>query len=446
MIRILIVALFTSCFGAVFSQSQADKDVRDEIFAIADSLRNKYQLDVGASVKNRTGFYILDKSTFIVTIKNPKNLEYSKSLFKAVNELSQNENYFDKVLSNEIYWDMMTFLRSSEDSIKAANGNYQEVTKLIQDIVYSSLKNCARYASDLVVSKVEPRHLNDKIFKEMKNILEHPKHTSQEAELYAKAYKPHYALSDTIGFARMQREFSKENRQHEMDIRRIKNMLRWAKEKNMTLKQWFEKENKEYYEARRADFLKMPVGLNQTVEFAAHYYVMELAPSLEKLLQIEKDVYKDKSYISELRIDIDLARLGYKNYREKILKEMEQMIKSPNNTKNDYRRFLDRAKYINTQESYFVVAPLLLVKDSIAYGIDNYTFGAFAFNKLREIILNFPEVQEILLKATDNGNMWVDEVKLFERLENENSFLQRMYNWMIENKGKYAIKEGDNYY
>lgn len=437
---ILLLALF---FFTNLGYSQSSdiyyKRITDSLLSYIDKYNNIYRHH-----NYKLGFTLSDtilnkvEEELFFNIEFPdisSNEKMCNKFYIFLDSLAQSYVYSSKLLAYKGYKELLKEFRPYP---------YVWQRKLGLKMVHSILDNHLRII-DLYAICYLPRELfTDELLRKISEVYTPPTLTRYEAKISAQEVGKLHNLTDTIGYTKLKKKPDDKLSLGEEHKRwNIKVDLYRAKKANTTLKVYYDSLNK----VRFRKIVKARMG-----------YPFGGGGSLEKCLA-RKKVYKADRMIDTLRnilyfedwdnynFDLDLARLRYKDYPEKMINKYAnaidttiQYLESTNlsNEKNDridrkLYNYFENLLYIDTQESYYETAPLVMIQDTGLYFSNHeyipYRIGTGYIKKLSDYIKNLPSS----VMDSISGDLWYIDKKL------PKGYHEKIYNWMMENKGNYEL-------
>ncbi len=482
---IIIVLVFTVvlCFE---SNAQQDKpsEIERRVLSIADTFSTKYQGYTVNLTFGTIGFTVReDIQYFIVALPGRDNLSTIKKLAQAANKMGSADNYYNKIMAHQLNLFLTNALIFKEDSLKSQVMGKTAINTLIQQIVISDIKHCARFTDTYIFNKLKKQHYTDDIIREMKGLLSHPSKTREEARIIIATRKPEYSILDTIGYKSNVKQYHSLLQEYEGYKSRLKEYSDKAKAANISVEEWLNVNDttgfKERFQAclkqkseletytnkinnwmRNAEKSKMELShwldsmqasrdtlfinsyIKETVNLLPLFhaigknYLDELAPDIEQLINTGK-LNKDEKNEAMLQ----LARMQYKEYEKQTVQRIESEIKQTDGSEySALNKLFEKLVYINTQMSFYATAPLLLNKNIWGDYLNQATIGARIFIQLDIYIKNFPfDKKQLIDKVSEGGkyDIIVNEMVIDHELGED--FLKRMYEWMKSNRGNYEI-------
>ena len=363
------------------------------------------------------------------------NKALSNKLYKLLDSLAQTDIYSNKLLAYNGYNKLLRKMRPYPQ-------NWQK--ELSKKIASSILDKHLRIIGLDAICDLPRSAFTHDLLKKIADVYTPPTLTREEAEVSAQLGGNTHVLKDTIGYSKLKE--IPENKLSSKEENRLWNMkvdLYRADKANMSLKAYYDSLNRESFKKRvkyRRNYSF--AGGGSIVQCLARKKVYKAAPMIDTLKDIPRFDDWDHNF------SLDLARLRYKDYPEKMIKKYGhaidttiQYLESGNFSKeknDDIQNQLDTyfrsLTYIGTQEAYYKTAPLVSIKDTILYPYRSdykpYRIGTLFIDIMSEYIKNMPTY------AMDsiNGDVWYIDKKLPE------GYHEKIYNWMIENKGNYEIE------
>ncbi len=416
---------------------------KNEIREAAYLLRSNYQKYKSYIYFGDSIFHNIEEGFKVInlTLIKTSELEYYHQLFECGDSLAKTDNYFNKRFANSLFLALITQLNSSEVS-----SSVKQKKLIINKIVFSDLKYCCRFTDATSLLLIKNIKVNSAITDLVKELLTNTQRTEDEAKLIVKSSKPFFNVNDTIGFKSKVQKYKSGDKSLEFDILHIEWVQRDAKKAKMDLSAYIDSLQSVYNKQFIANYIKHPIDYRSPIIFSYDHELKDFAPYIEKIYleNLKSDPSDDRS-IKKL-IELVLAHFQYKNYEQTIISQISDSIKATK--KNDLSRYLsyfEDLMYIKTQESVFAVAPMLLVKEKIKRrNLDiEHSIGAFIFCKLDMYIKNLPweyhnKTSRMILINKEPTEESIDE--WFIDNEMPPTFLETMYKWMIENKGKYEMR------
>jgi hypothetical protein len=452
--KIIVYFIFLFCLSVhTFSQQQQSKSGVDKllhlIVTISDSVREMYpyRYQCFSAWESDSVYYTINHKSELISLYFPairKPLQ-GRMIFEKLDSLAKTYNYCNKVFAHKMYFTMLTGLIREEDSLSKTNKDTLQTARLISDIINSDLDNCVRYTDAKFTSPLKHRNLTPEILNKLMMLFRNPFHTLEEAKVIAQRQEPKRFVPDTTGYAKKRANFYNLNEEGKEYTRKVESAISKAEKAKLTLFQYRDSLQKDWNLRAINGALTERIDLMYIVQDAGQKYFYELAPAIEKFYLT--GIEKKWDEVENCRIN--LARLQYKNYEQILVDEkvkgMDTTIKylkkqisndQQKDALNDLYGLFRNLIYINTQNSYYATAPLLLLtvrENECTDCLRNRSILAASrfFLELNRYIMNFPWD-----KQKYNGGD-VDEFYI----ENEmpKGFLEGMYNWMIENRGKYII-------
>jgi hypothetical protein len=314
------------------------------------------------------------------------------------------------------------------------------------DAALLDLNCCARiyyYSAALVL----PSFLfSPEIIDRIKHLYRNPMLTREEAEMMAQAHFP-LVPYDTTGYMELRKRYLTPNSDLNATERdrygSIYSELNRIKKANMTFERYYDSLNRVRY-AEIAERLEgQPFNsMDHIVETIGDKRIYAMADFVDSLKQVGISQY---FRLSSLDVNQELARLRYKDYPQRQIEKYTRTIDScstylKNNPDADRKKVdeimkiliqcHEKLRYINTPESFYRMAPMLLINNMCTNLNDrdlNYSIGAYFFVKINQDIINIPK-PEIFL----NVPAYIDE-------DMPRDFLPKMYQWMLDNKDNYKF-------
>jgi hypothetical protein len=305
------------------------------------------------------------------------------------------------------------------------------------------------------------------IIEKCKAMFVNPTYTKKEADVIAASFKPPFSVSDTLGYAALKHKrdslrtyyrsgYYAELHGEEEDLYYTKrNRIKEAGEMGLTLEQYCDSMNMDYYQRVADTYVgKTLYGLGYVLSSFAENKVYFMAPLIEEY---------GKQYFSDIEIQEMLARLDYKDYKErhdtynaqqiinytqqidslsKILSSIDEIILPSSYSKGhreyiELRWIMDDLKHLGTQDAYFAMAPLLLIKNRVKTYHPQYEFliGIDFYEKIARLFIGVP-----LPKCVDPE--WIGIIHQYDdgACKAIEDYLPKVYQWMLDNKGKYELK------
>jgi hypothetical protein len=395
--------------------------------------------------------------------------QVSLSIYNLTDSLAQTNGYDNKYLANSIVYRYIKLYRK-ENTIKKWQRDF--ITKLIM----MDFKYCCRYLINTIypVEILSEDFFTPAIIEQCKELFEHPTYTREEAEIIATSFKPICSVSDTLGYSALKQKkdslyairlqlqpydrdlHGEEERLYE-DAR---SMIRDAEKMGLNLEQYCDSINRQIYQNIINNYSGKELDrVSSLLSSFASNKVHVMAPLIEE--------YGTQYYYSDIDIQKMLARLNYKNYAQQsikyythqidslsnILSSIDELIKYPTDlylsTFVKTRNVFGSLCYIGTQESYFATAPLLLlknhVKDDLQY---EYPIGVYFYDEIYRSFKNVP-LPECCYGTGEYGDFIHDPKDVYSpyttlKCDEVENYLPIVYQWMLDNKGKYELKNPQN--
>lgn len=481
----LLIVLLVNVSFASRAQQTNDSDIEKQLLTIADTFRTKYQSSqVYLSIDKRLSFTFNEDNYYNLAIPALNDLKTIAEVLKVADKIGSASNYCGKILAHELNQYVIGQLRQIEDTLLEQGNEPSVALTLIKRSITSELKYCTRFTdSYYIFDKLKRRHYNQEAITEIKALLNHPYKTSEEAKIVLASLKPQYSILDTIGFAEKIKEYKNILREHDQNVVELNTYRAKAKAANRSIEEWLNindtsgfkekfnaslkreseletytsKINNWIYNAEKSKmtlkhwldsmqavedtqfikkYTKEPLVLWPVVHAIGQSYMKELAPDIEQLVMSGKLSENDKT-----QAGIELARMQYKDYEKQVIEQIENEIRLADST--DYStlsKLFEKLVYINTQESFYATAPLLLNKNIWGDYLNQATIGARIFIQLENYIKNFPfDKKQLIEKVSERGKYDVIVNEMVIDYELGENFLKQMYQWMIENKRKYEL-------
>jgi hypothetical protein len=332
-----------------------------------------------------------------------------------------------------------------------------------------------------IFQSLKPHHFTSEIINEIRELLRNPCMNIKEANLFvipSEYYE--YKISDTTGYHQTKLELpvlkerldsawhkydntiiktrevydslikpvSKIYYPNEKFVNRVSEWINSAKEQNMSLDKWLDSVQyigvKKRIDINVKNYLERKAGYEVYIDIGLSY-LTELAPDLEEAYLSGEMGKMGK------KVKLTLARLQYKDYEQKMVDSLSNEIRQ----KRDIYKCADYLVYINTPNSYYAIAPVLLVDEPSGKYKNVYhdvnTVGWVVYTKLKKFILNLPFFDEDIFKENlikgyigfvlTNGQL--DRWSMWEHIGLEGylpkNFLKKAYEWMINNKNNYEL-------
>jgi len=482
---IMLFFIFTVSFESYAQQDKLEA-IERKIQFIADTYSMKCPgYTISLAFGETVNFTVRqDIMYFKIILPGIDDLKATAKLVQAVDKISSTDNYYCKILSHQINLFLINALILKEDNLISQGEEQAAIKTLIQQIVLSDIKNCTRFTDTYIFDKLKKHHYTDEIIQKMKGLLSNPFKTREEARIIISTRKPEYSIFDTIGYK------SKVKQYHSLlqEYKSYENMLKEygikAKTANVSVEEWFnthdtsgfkekfhaclkQKSELETYVSKISNWMhnaeksKMPLmhwldsmqALQDTL-FVRRYvqetvnlvpllyaigknYLNELAPDIEQLIATGKLSEDDKK-----EAILQLARMQYKEYEKNVIEDIVNIIKQTDAT--DYStldKLFKKLVYINTQESYYATSPLLLNENDYNDLVTTAPINARFFVQLKQYIRNFPWNENLKIKELEKKGIYIYSFNDPWDVNNylPKDFLKQIYQWMIDNKGKYEI-------
>lgn len=484
---IILFFIFTASFE---SYAQQDKlgAIERKIQSIADTFSMKYPgYTISLAFGEAANFTVRqDIMYFKISLPGIDDLKANAKLSQAVDKVSSTDNYYSKILGHQINLFLINALILKEDSLISQGKEQTAIKTLIQQIVLSDIKYCARFTDTYIFDKLEKQHYTNGIIQEMKGLLFHPFKTREEARIIISTRKPEYSIHDTIGYKNKVKQYHSLLQEYKGYENRLKEYTAKAKAANVSIEEWLnahdttgfketfraclkQKSELETYTGKISNWMhnaeksKMPLmhwldsmQASQDTLFVRRYvqeilnlvpllhaigqnYLNELAPDIEQLIATVKLSEEDKKEAS-----LQLARMQYKGYEKNIIEDIGNTIKQTDAT--DYStlyKLFEKLVYINTQESYYATSPLLLNQNDFNDLITTAPINARFFVQLKQYIRNFPWNEKLEIKELEKKGIYIYSFNDPWDVNNylPKDFLKQIYQWMITNRGKYEIAQ-----
>jgi hypothetical protein len=483
LVSLIIIVIF--CSKTLLAQQDQIAKIEKQVFAMADTFKTKFSdYTISLAYGELTSFTIRrDIKYFKIVICYLVDLKATADLIQAAKKLSDTKNYYNKILGHQINLFLISGLILKEDTLINQRKDYSIIEKLIQQIIISDFKYCARYTDLSLFEKLKKRHYTTDVILDLKTLLANPNKTSEEAKIIASSMRPEYSIIDTIGYRYRVKQYQDELQKYkeygtklkefnnkakeanesieewlnlhdtsafkeklkdcvkhlsELEIytRKINNWLVNAEKSKMTVKHWLDSMQITHDTTFVKKYVKESLILLPVLNSIGQNYLSELAPDIEQLLSKGKLVEYEKS-----NAELQLSRLQYKEYEKEVIQRINNEIKLIDGSNYiAYRKLFEKLIYINTQESFYAIAPLLLNKNIWGDNLNRATIGARIFIQLDNHIKNFPfNKKQLIDKVSEGGKYDVFINEMIIDYELGELFLEKIYQWMIENKGNYDI-------
>jgi hypothetical protein len=461
-IYLLILGFYFSM--DMFSQKQ-EIDIEmtrlpDLVKNMADTFRTKFPysysyfyVEAGDSFSYEIKY---NPKSFVIRLPTVENILISRKIFIVLDSLARTNNYCNKLLASQSFNVLLKGCQIKEDSLLLHKRGNEEVRILIEDIINSNFDNCARYIGLSFLDNISKKDITPKIIMKLRDLLKNPYHTLGEAKVLAQKEEPLYFNYDTTGYNKKKKRRSELNEKEQSEISNIDYMLFLAKKAGMSFGNYLDSLRLIGNSQLIHKYLNLEIeSLSKIVSNAGYFYLYELAPDIETVYF----KHQDMEWVKEC-CPINLARLEYKNYDDSLILSYSQGIETtirylnnPNlvykqkkNAIGDLFYYFNGLKYINTQASYYASAPLLLVTEKEYYYSDydspKYIVGAKFFLELDGCIENLPWDRGEQRNLALNGPIgYINEFYIEKYMPKD--FLEKIYKWMIENKGMYKIVKNE---
>lgn len=454
------LSIFILCLNiSIYSQHNEfnPNSLSKSIISIADSLRTNYKYYFKFYVNIKDSISFTTGNNFISFEFPPiSNQTSAIEIFHVIDSLARTEIYTNKVVANKIASELVQYYSIRRDSVCYYCENKQLNSwqkDLLLNLTMTDIEHCMRMMidnNDAALFHLPRTIYTFEILDKIKYLFAHPYLRKEEVEIIAQREQNYFNIEDTLGFTFHNINYSKLSNDDKKRIGDIRRDLINAKEVNQTLGYYYDSLNKiEYEKYVNAWTGSQFVGIQQLVDVIALKKIYSLAPLIDSICQQQLC-----NSWSNFNIGDVLARLNYKSYPEtqisiysskldslinlienkslanKAIKSLEKEILA------NYRKLI----YINTQESFCKVAPVLLIKQRSYNENNSYVIGAKFFLSLNDNILNLPWDKEANEDVKFGESPFVvDEWYIENKLPN--NFLEEIYDWMINNKGNYLIQE-----
>lgn len=438
---VLIICLLGYSLNS-FSQQG---DLPRVIVSVADSFRLKYPYhgfyaDTDASVK-----YSVNNERRYQSFSFPKieDIQTARTVFAVLDSLARTRVYTNRLFAHEMYG---TIIESLNHDGKTLSKNFFE---LLTDIINSDIANCLRVTDGAILLNLRKDQFTKGVIGRIEKLYRDPFLSVDEATILVQKEQVVYNIKDTAGFAQGDKHFHDLSAERKHDIRKIRTDVYRAKQAQMTLSQYYDSLNNK----RRSDWInawsQAPFpGLQALTKVISDKSIYELAQPIESVCfsGVATDWNKEECQLM-------LGRLRYKQYPEKMIARYSYKLdscisllksQSMDNMQKDnifdaLRDLSNKLIYINTQDSYFKMAPLLLIEAEVINEFDDsYRLGSVFFLELDQYVKNFPwdRAEHSRVKPGEPAHV-VNEWYIENRLPKD--FLKKMYQWMIDNKNKYEL-------
>jgi hypothetical protein len=455
----LTLFLFSICILLIPINSSAQKNgyshklrcMLHHIGAAPDSIRKYFQntYDVFRVESDTTVNILVNFSDKNVILLIPKitDVYMGRNLIKAVDSLAVTTNFWNKEVANKLYNKFVLDLLELKDSLVIRNQSVHEVDCIIDKIVLNDLERCARYTDVNIVFCLDRHRFSPAAIEKLSAILRSPLHNIEEAKVIAqREMESDYLHIDTIGFAHKIKNFTGLNHSDIDKVKFIYKLMQEASNIGLPYERYLDTLRQRRYVSTIKGILMQNIPCTECiVSQAGSNYVHELASAIDDFYTVKKSKNEDGFDCVK-----NLARLQYRDYENMLIQHTKLELDSvfillsgqlnkvtKDNAIDDLFVNYRVLSYINTQESYCNAAPLLLRKEMLKkYSDDSdkeFMIGARFFLELNSNIENFPwDIDE-----------YKDEYVNDEFIEKKmpKDFLEKMYKWMIENKGNYKIKQ-----
>jgi hypothetical protein len=343
-------------------------------------------------------------------------------------------------------------------------------------------KYCYRYignnATYYSINYLPDSLYTPEIIEQCKKMFVNPNYTQEEAELIASSFKPLYSISDTLGYAALKhkkdslyairRQLQPYDRELHGEEERLydskRSLIRNAENAGLTLQQYCDSMNMKYLQKNVSNYAgKSLYELERIVYGFAKNKVHAMAPLIEE--------YGKQYHYTDIDIQEMLAQLDYKDYKarqdaynvqqieyyrqqidslSKILSSIDKLIKYP--TELYLSTFIKIGDifgglcYIGTQESYFATAPLLLLKNRVRdFYTKEYPIGIYFYNEIDRMFKNVP-LPKCCYIHDEDGDFVITPKGAYTnwKCTDVEKYLPIVYQWMLDNRGKYELKGPEN--
>lgn len=414
----------------------------------------KINIDKGEKIQYMFGGHpiIKGEETYAALIFPPVNDEHVvKEILQIADSLARTGGYNNLRIANRlalrvvITFSSLKFVYPETEDNRLQNMENYEMSdwqrQLSIEAAILDLKYCARLCESAAVSALPSFLYSPEIIEHIKTLFRtQPLYTREEAEMMAQAWPP-VAPYDTTGYMELEKKYYTPNtrldRKESSKLNFIRSLFKDLQRSNRTIEQFYDSLTRVKYARIVEDRKRRP--------FANMYYIMSkigskriyaMAEFIDSLKQVGDTQYWRKAG-PDLDADLLLARLRYKDYPQRQMDKytyiMDTCINYLNNNSDlgrdeiaETMRILEECyiglRYINIPESLYRMAPLLLI-ETVYHDrtLDRkYSIGEYFFNEIDYDILNLPERPE--------------------QRQIPKEFLQKAYQWMLDNKNNYELK------
>lgn len=491
--RISIIVLLVCLLSSLCSLSRAQNieipHIEKQLLTIADTFRTKYESSsVYLSVANGVNFtYSKDQRCYTLTLPALTDLKTIGNVVRTTDEIARRSSYCSKVLAHTVNQYLVEQLLQIEDSLIKRGGESTAALTLITEVLTSELRYCSRFTDIYyMLDDLKRRHFSSEVITELKALLNQPYRTREEAAVVLASFRPEYTVLDTVGFAEKTSEYKsvlvehgkilvelngyrekakaermgidewlskngksgfkeqlnaslKRKSELENYTNRVKSWIRKAEHSKVTLKQWLDSMQAVQDTLFIKRYTKESLVLWPIVSAIGQNYIRELAPEVEHLMA-SGSLSDDERGIVKLQ----LARMQVNDYERAEILRLDSEIKQADGA--DYgvlKKLFDQLAYINTQESFYATAPLLLNQADYNDLLETVPINARFFVQLKQHIMNLPWNEEMEVKELEKKGAFIFT---FNNPWDVNSylpkdFLKRMHQWMVDNRGGYVLKK-----
>ncbi len=377
--------------------------------------------------------YKIDNNSYEVSLKNTQ--ENYEPIFLIVDSLAKTSIYSNKIIANEIYHQILSFLY---------NKSYltSQEFRFAKKAIISDIDNCMKFTSTNNIMYMKEDMITDELIAKIKEFLTNNKRTKKEAAVYLNSIDKFYNINDTIGLSNETIELRKGNKQNIDHLEKINYWIKESKKQNQELNVYLDSMQQIVNINILDKFYNMQISITPLIEFVGNFYIKDLSTEIENIYRSDS-VYFNAGLV--------LARFQYKNYENEIIKNIltryDLLLKTDGDLL-DFRTLFDQLCYINTNNSLSAISSFVSLNNKEYDDIFNmyYTYGEYFLSLINYKILNLPweysyeNLIQINKSKNDYNKLVIDHIWLATHKLSEEDLI-KITNWLKNNKNEFVIEK-----